>query len=374
MERTFIKPENENSFMQVFKYYKCNKPKPSLDNVLSLENKIFGKNQIGLYSAPTLIEDLRTELLGLTNVKEWKAYTLLRHPGLILIKNPFTSLGQRYWIRKCLEQYSKKPNKTNIDTEMVLNDWWKECFKSGHCNSKLQNKLRWTTLGYHHNWDTKVYTEDNKSLFPEDLAELCDCISKYLGYQNFRAEAAIVNYYHIGSTLSAHTDHSEVNLEAPLFSFSFGQSAIFLIGGPDKNFEPSAIMLNSGDVAVMSKEARLSYHAVPKIVSALSQPWSNGESDKEICDNMANLKYITDRQQLILDMNRNIDNKEWNLFKNYIQESRINMNVRQVLHEHQKSLLDVKFFKSYFNCFLFILNSISNPSILTKNISFVFQS
>ncbi|CAK1582806.1 unnamed protein product, partial [Parnassius mnemosyne] len=104
-------------------------------------------------------------------------------------------------------------------------------------------------------------------------------------------------------------------------------------------------MLNSGDVAVMSKEARLSYHAVPKIVSALSQPWSNGESDKEICDNMANLKYITDRQQLILDMNRNIDNKEWNLFKNYIQESRINMNVRQVLHEHQKSLLDVKFFK-----------------------------
>ena len=42
-----------------------------------------------------------------------------------------------------------------------------------------------------------------------------------MGYTNFKAEAAIVNYYHMGSTLSAHTDHSEVNLEAPLYSFRF---------------------------------------------------------------------------------------------------------------------------------------------------------
>lgn len=75
---------------------------------------------------------------------------------MMLIKNPFTSLGQRYWIRKCLEQYSRKPNKTNIDAENIIEDWWNECFANGQCDIKLQKKLRWTTLGYHHNWDTKV--------------------------------------------------------------------------------------------------------------------------------------------------------------------------------------------------------------------------
>lgn len=75
---------------------------------------------------------------------------------MILIKNPFTTLGQRYWIRKCLEEYSQKPNKTNIDAENIIEDWWNECFANGQCDIKLQKKLRWTTLGYHHNWDTKV--------------------------------------------------------------------------------------------------------------------------------------------------------------------------------------------------------------------------
>lgn len=63
------------------------------------------------------------------------------------------------------------------------------------------------------------YTEENKNIFPDDLAELADVMAQYLGYKTFKAEAAIVNYYHLNSTLSAHTDHSEVNLEAPLFSF-----------------------------------------------------------------------------------------------------------------------------------------------------------
>ncbi|CAH2041450.1 unnamed protein product, partial [Iphiclides podalirius] len=200
-------------------------------------------NKIELHNYKTDIEDTRTELLGLSSVSEWNCYSIVDHPGLFLIKNPFTSLGQRYWIRKCLEEYSQKPNKTNIDVENIIKDWWKECYVNGKCNTKLQKKLRWTTLGYHHNWDTKVYSEENKSPFPEDLAELCDCIAQYLCYTQYKAEAAIVNYYHLGSTLSCHADHSEINLEAPLLSFSFGQSAIFLIGGPDKNIAPSAIML-----------------------------------------------------------------------------------------------------------------------------------
>lgn len=78
------------------------------------------------------------------------------HPGLIYIKNPFTKVGQRFWIRKCLEEYPRKPNKLNIDIESNYIDWWAECHRNTGTNKILLKKLRWTTLGYHHNWDTKV--------------------------------------------------------------------------------------------------------------------------------------------------------------------------------------------------------------------------
>jgi alkylated DNA repair protein alkB homolog 1 len=102
------------------------------------------------------ISDHRTELLGLKSLNKWTSYTFDSHPGLILIRNPFTALGQRYWIRKCLENYPRTPNRKNIDIEVSLDDWWQSCHSRGNCDQQLLKKLRWTTLGYHHNWDTKV--------------------------------------------------------------------------------------------------------------------------------------------------------------------------------------------------------------------------
>lgn len=47
---------------------------------------------------------------------------------------------------------------------------------------------------------------------------------------------------------------------------SFGQTAIFLLGGTKKSDKPSALFIRSGDVVVMSGKSRLCFHAVPKIV------------------------------------------------------------------------------------------------------------
>lgn len=47
---------------------------------------------------------------------------------------------------------------------------------------------------------------------------MCEFFANVLGFTQFTSEAAIVNYYHMDSTLSGHTDHSEPNLNAPLFS------------------------------------------------------------------------------------------------------------------------------------------------------------
>ncbi len=56
-----------------------------------------------------------------------------------------------------------------------------------------------------------------------DLSLLCGTISRVLGFSDFQAEAAIVNFYHQTSTLSGHTDHSEPNNEAPLISIRYVQ-------------------------------------------------------------------------------------------------------------------------------------------------------
>ena len=53
-------------------------------------------------------------------------------------------------------------------------------------------------------------------------------------------------------------------------SHSFGQDAIFLIGGQTKVMPPTAVLLHSGDICVMSGESRLAYHAVPRILRPTS--------------------------------------------------------------------------------------------------------
>lgn len=172
--------------------------------------------------------------LGLKPINEWKLYELKSNEsGLVFIRNPFTSNGQRYWIAKCLRDYPKTPHITNLHTrndisKFIIDDWWTSLkndnekihrtdAKRKHKN--LKQSLRWVTLGYHHDWNTKIYRENNKNKFPEDLDKLTKHFATILNYTDYKSEAAIVNYYPMGTTLAGHTDHSEVNLSAPLFSF-----------------------------------------------------------------------------------------------------------------------------------------------------------
>ena len=48
--------------------------------------------------------------------------------------------------------------------------------------------------------------------------------------------------------------------------FSFGQTAIFLLGGITKATVPVAVYLRSGDITVLSGNCRVAYHAVPRIL------------------------------------------------------------------------------------------------------------
>ncbi|GAV00440.1 hypothetical protein RvY_11287 [Ramazzottius varieornatus] len=271
-------------------------------------------------------EDESFQRLGLKSIDQWDIRELNSCPGGLVIRNPFTHEGQERWIKQALLSYPRQEQQvSNLDNHWSYPksredvDWW----TSSLCDRKKKSSktvvsfapiwnLRWITLGYHHDWDTKVYSEAKKTPFPADVSELCCAIAEAAGFPNFSPEAAIVNYYHLDSTLSAHRDVSEPYQEAPLISVSFGQPAFFLIG-QRSDVWPDAVVVRSGDVFIMSGESRLAFHAVPKI-------FQDQASSSAI--------------PLIAHEDRQLSEK----VREYLSYSRINFNVRQVLPPGRTSL------------------------------------
>ena len=251
MKMNKIEAIDEDFFKPAFKYYKSKAPPPKLDDLVDPQkgNELLGKVEPlpNLIDHPFLIDSTL-----------WKISKMGK--GIFLVSNPFKNEGVAYWTLRCMKDFSDSKNNLKNET-----NWWGEV----QDNPKLINKLRWATLGFHHDWDTKVYSECGD--FPQDLANLSKAILNQIGELKsdpYKAEAAIINYYPMDSTLSGHVDFSEPNKTAPLISISFGQNAIFLIGGPTKSEKPNAILLRNGDVLIMSHKARQSYHAVPKILKS----------------------------------------------------------------------------------------------------------
>ena len=262
----FVKMEGDN-IKPVFKYYKRKKPPPDLTFVLdpySNNEKFKPIKSLCSLSNHTYLKDS----------EEWQI-SFLEH-GIHIIHNPFSIQGIAYWTLRCLKDFSQSVN--NLKNP----HWWSRL----EAEPQLVHKLRWATLGYHHDWDTKEYQTDQPNWqFPEDLSQLCQVLLGQIpnipGSGTFQAEAAIVNFYPMDATLSGHKDFSEPNKSAPLVSISLGQSAIFLIGGPDKSQKPEAIILRSGDVLIMSHRARQSFHAVPKILPSSETEFTSDTSQNE---------------------------------------------------------------------------------------------
>jgi alkylated DNA repair protein alkB family protein 1 len=127
-------------------------------------------------------------------------------------------------------------------------------------------------------------------------------IEKFTNYPSSKwdAQGGIINYYSLKDSLTAHQDRSELNESAPLFSFSFGNSAVFLMGSKSLETEPTPILLESGDVIILSGESRRNFHSLPRVIG-----------------NTCQLKFRQDE------------------LNDYMSETRINVNIRQV-HNYQE--------------------------------------
>lgn len=140
----------------------------------------------------------------------------------------------------------------------------------------MNKKMRWVTLGGQYDWTQKQYPDVTPPPFPSDIKHLLEDL-----FTDTKAEAAIVNLYSPGDTLSVHRDVAEAS-DTGLISISLGCDAIFVIGTsptPCEADDPTrsnsdatkderilTLRLSSGSAVYMSGPSRFAWHGVPQIV------------------------------------------------------------------------------------------------------------
>ncbi|KAJ7389863.1 Nucleic acid dioxygenase alkbh1 [Desmophyllum pertusum] len=247
-----------------YKHYKRKKPPPDFSEVIDLQDSSTFRGHVEKFE----LNKSAHSKFGLRCVTEWRAYELNSCPGFMFIVNPFLPGAQHYWTRRCMEDFPRKPNVCNLDAHMTL-DPSKSVWEVSHSNDEkcdLMDRLRWVHLGYHFDYNVVDYKPERYYDFPSDLAGMTQHIANAIGYPEYSPEAGIVNYYPLGGSMGGHTDHYESDLSWPLISLSFGQTAIFLIGGATRDVRPVALYVRSGDIIIMSGKSRTAFHAVPRII------------------------------------------------------------------------------------------------------------
>ncbi len=89
-------------------------------------------------------------------------------------------------------------------------------------------------------------------------------------------ECCLLNYYTEGAKMGMHQDRDEADYAMPVVSVSLGDAALFRIGNRTRGGKTESVWLESGDVIVMSGDARLIYHGVDRIRFGSSSLLSNG--------------------------------------------------------------------------------------------------
>ncbi|KAJ5387749.1 Oxoglutarate/iron-dependent dioxygenase [Penicillium cosmopolitanum] len=171
----------------------------------------------------------------------------------------------------------------------------------------LDKKLRWVTLGGQYDWTAKVYPEEAPPPFPQDIAELLRA-----AFPQTEAQAAILNLYSAGDTLSVHRDVSE-DCDVGLISVSFGCDGLFLVSHDDGN-GCEVFRLRSGDAVYMNGASRFAWHGVPKILPSTCPSW------------------LADWPSPEGDDGPGAASDPFPMWKGWMSGKRVNLNVRQMIN------------------------------------------
>ncbi|KAH7410681.1 alkylated DNA repair protein alkB 1 [Cadophora sp. MPI-SDFR-AT-0126] len=171
----------------------------------------------------------------------------------------------------------------------------------------LKKKLRWMTLGGQYDWTAKAYPKEAPPPFPPDIASFIHKL-----FPTMKPQAAIVNVYSPGDTLSMHRDVSE-KVDRGLVSISIGCDAIFIIGLADDGRPPvcEVLRLRSGDAVYMTGQSRLAWHGVASILPGTCPDYLEEWPGEEY--------------------------PEW---RRWMKDKRINLNIRQMFDDENENRKD----------------------------------
>jgi alkylated DNA repair protein (DNA oxidative demethylase) len=83
-------------------------------------------------------------------------------------------------------------------------------------------------------------------------------------------EACLINIYDLAARMGLHQDRDEEEFGAPVVSFSLGDTALFRVGGLQRNAPTRSFRLASGDALALAGEGRLAFHGVDRIIAGSS--------------------------------------------------------------------------------------------------------
>lgn len=180
--------------------------------------------------------------------------------------------------------------------------------KSFTTRQLMDRKLRWATLGGQYDWTNKAYPEQPPPDFPSDTKKLLE------GLFPMKAEAAILNLYSPGDTLSLHRDVSE-QCNQPLVSISIGCDAVLIVGLDsvgDDQVKFCSIRLRSGDAVLMKAESRYAWHGVPKVIEDTCPQWLENWPASD-------------------------DSSQYEQWRGWMKTKRVNLNVRQMFEGEENT-------------------------------------
>lgn len=242
-------------------------------------------------------------------------YTFERHPGLYLVRHAIPDELAQTLALDCFTSMLRPPATTNFNKShgiQICGLWeavqrgmnlsttvdanraqdsipisaW-EVNADGPPATEFLNNLRWASVGPLYDWTERRYrVEDDYVPLPgyvyEFTRDIWSMVSDHaLGSRSpYEPNAALINYYKEGDKLCGHKDDAEIDQSKPLVSISLGCPAIFLMGGPEKDFDPTPILLRHGDIAILSGQARQSYHGLPRIFPSVRKHPLEGTDDE----------------------------------------------------------------------------------------------
>ena len=112
--------------------------------------------------------------------------------------------------------------------------------------------------------------------WPEIPAGILEAWNELTGYPA-PPECCLINLYRgEKAKMGLHRDADEEVFDAPVLSFSLGDSAVFRLGGLTRRGPTRPVTLHSGTALVLGGESRRAYHGISKVMAGTSRLLKGG--------------------------------------------------------------------------------------------------